>query len=154
MLVASMKSIAAFSTIPLLFTIACDREGERMEEATEERAELREELNEVEPVQRAPASAGLAPAMISRITDARCARENRCGNVGPDKEYASQQACTTKIGAEWKDELNAYECPGGIDGEELAECLEEIKNEDCNAPFDTLGRVVACRSSDICKVLG
>ncbi|WP_438031284.1 DUF6184 family natural product biosynthesis lipoprotein [Sorangium sp. So ce233] len=43
------------------------------------------------------------------------------------------------------------ECPGGIDSNELNECLQEIGNDDCNNPLDTLGRIVACRSSDLCR---
>jgi hypothetical protein len=36
---------------------------------------------------------------------------------------------------------------------ELDECLEEIRNEDCGNPFDTLGRLAACRENDICKAM-
>lgn len=42
---------------------------------------------------------------------------------------------------------------GGIVLKEFDECLEEVRNEDCDAPFNTLGRIAACRESDICKSL-
>ncbi|WP_437300397.1 DUF6184 family natural product biosynthesis lipoprotein [Sorangium sp. So ce426] len=88
---------------------------------------------------------------VDSIVAARCDREARCNNIGADREYASQEACATRIRAEWRDDLNFAECPGGIDSKELTECLQEIRNDDCNNPFDTLGRIVACRSSDLCQ---
>jgi hypothetical protein len=90
---------------------------------------------------------------ISAMGTARCERERRCGNVGPDKDYDSVGACENKLMASSRDELNASECPGGIVKKELDECLNEIRNEDCGNPLDTLGRLVACRSSDLCKAI-
>lgn len=91
---------------------------------------------------------------IDRIVSARCAREATCNNVGTDKRYANQQACTQKIKADMKEDLNVNECPRGIDQKELNECLEEIKNENCNNPLDTIGRLAACRTSDLCLHTG
>ena len=88
-----------------------------------------------------------------RDTSARCERESRCKNVGPDQGYASVDACKSEIRTEWKDDLSAMECGGGIVQEELDECLEEIRNENCANPFHTLRRLGACRSNDICKEL-
>jgi hypothetical protein len=95
----------------------------------------------------------LATDVVAKITAARCAREQTCGNLGPDKTHASLEACERAIGNDWREELNAYECPGGIVTKEFDECLAEIKNEDCGAPFDKLERIVACRSSDMCKAI-
>ncbi|WP_438020407.1 DUF6184 family natural product biosynthesis lipoprotein [Sorangium sp. So ce315] len=88
---------------------------------------------------------------VDSIVQARCDREARCNNVGAGREYASNDACAARVRAEWRDELNVADCPGGVDAKELNECLEEIRNDDCGNPFDTLGRIVACRSSDLCK---
>ncbi|WP_438029897.1 DUF6184 family natural product biosynthesis lipoprotein [Sorangium sp. So ce233] len=88
---------------------------------------------------------------VDSIVQARCDREARCNNVGAGREYASSEACATRVRAEWRDDLNFADCPGGVDAKELNECLEEIRNDDCGNPFDTLGRIVACRSSDLCK---
>lgn len=90
---------------------------------------------------------------IASITQARCQREQRCGNIGADKKFDSQGKCMSEIRETWKDELNTRECRGGIVQKELQECLEEVRNEDCNNPFDTLNRVLACREGDICKAL-
>ena len=48
------------------------------------------------------------------------------------------------------DGLNGRDCPGGVDQRELSECLTEVNNQDCGNPLDALGRIAACRASDIC----
>jgi hypothetical protein len=93
-------------------------------------------------------------AAIQTIANARCAREARCNNVGASKRWSNDAACRNDLSAKGRDELRAAECPGGIVQKELRECLEEIQNEDCNNPLDTLGRLAACRSSDLCKSTG
>lgn len=87
---------------------------------------------------------------IDRIVAARCAREAACNNVGADKHFATRDACSVKLKADMRDDLNAKDCPRGIDAKELNECLVEIKNEDCNNPIDMIGRLAACRTSDLC----
>ena len=91
---------------------------------------------------------------IDRIVAARCARESTCNNVGVDKRYASSQACSQKLKADMKDDLNVNECPRGIDQKELNECLESIQKEDCNNPIDAISRLAACRTSDLCLATG
>jgi hypothetical protein len=87
---------------------------------------------------------------IERIVASRCAREQSCSNVGVDKKYANTPACTAKLRADMKDDLNAKDCPRGIDAKELNECLDEIRKESCNNPIDTINRLAACRTSDLC----
>lgn len=93
-------------------------------------------------------------AALASIVSARCQREARCNNVGADKRWASSEACRGDLTAKGRDDLRASECPGGVVQKELQECLAEIQNEDCNNPLDTLGRLAACRSSDLCKASG
>ena len=85
------------------------------------------------------------------IAESRCAREERCDNIGENKKFSSNDDCLARVRADWKDDLNARECPGGVNQPELRECLTEIKNEDCSSPFDTLSRVAACTSGQICQ---
>ena len=68
--------------------------------------------------------------------------------MGTDKSFGFQEA---KVRADWRDDLKARECPGVVVQKELAECLEEIRNDDCGNPLDSLGRMLACRKSDLCK---
>jgi hypothetical protein len=96
---------------------------------------------------------GKQGSAVASITQARCQREQRCGNIGADKKFDSMGKCMSEIRETWKDELNTRECRGGIVQKELQECLDEVRNEDCNNPFDTLNRVLACREGDICKAL-
>jgi hypothetical protein len=84
------------------------------------------------------------------IAQARCAREQRCDNVGADEKYSSASDCLARIRNDWKDDLNARECPGGVEQDDLQECLTAIRNEDCNSPFDTLGRLAECTAAQIC----
>jgi hypothetical protein len=91
---------------------------------------------------------------INRIVAARCAREAACKNVGPDKKYTSTDVCSQKLRADMRDDLNAKDCPHGIDQKELDECLTDIKKEDCNNPIDTISRLAACRTGDMCLKTG
>jgi hypothetical protein len=111
--------------------------------------------NDPEPM--APASAQVAETEESGVSAAdsiarsRCEREERCDNIGGDKKFSSMDDCLTRVRTDWKDDLDARECPGGINRAELDECLNEIRSEDCSSPFDTLERVAACTSGQICE---
>jgi hypothetical protein len=81
----------------------------------------------------------------------RCQREQACDNVGPDKKYLSAGDCLTRIRSDWKDDLNARECPGGVNQHQLDQCLSKIRAEDCGSPFDTLSRLTECTAGQICE---
>lgn len=85
-----------------------------------------------------------------QIASARCEREQTCGNIGENKSYSSSQDCLARIRADWKDDLNARECPGGVNNHELSECLAQIRAEACGNPFDTLARITECTQRQIC----
>jgi hypothetical protein len=84
------------------------------------------------------------------IAEARCARESRCDNIGADKKFSSMEDCITRIREDWREELGARECPGGINETQLNECLAAVRAEECSNPFDTLERVAACTAGQIC----
>lgn len=97
----------------------------------------------------------MAPASRTRtaaeqIAEARCARESHCGNVGKDKTYSSANDCVTRIQSDWRDDLNARACPGGINQHELDECLQQVREESCDNPFETLARITECTQGQIC----
>lgn len=85
------------------------------------------------------------------IAESRCEREKHCDNIGDNKKYSSSADCLSSIRADWKDDLNARECPGGVQQAQLDECLNKIRAEECSSPFDTLSRVTECTSGQICK---
>ena len=98
---------------------------------------------------------GMTPASRARtaaeqIARARCEREQQCGNIGADKSFSSAQDCLVRIQSDWKDDLNARECPGGINQKELNECVMQVRTEACGNPFDTLARITECTSAQIC----
>lgn len=120
----------------------------------------REQAGETRPIEQ-PGTATVTganvvgnQAAIDRIVAARCAREATCKNVGANKRYESQEACSQKINIDMKDDLKVSECPRGIDQKELNECLEAVQKEDCNNPIDSLNRLAACRTSDLCLSAG
>jgi hypothetical protein len=108
--------------------------------------------NESEP-RYSPASRGAQSndRSISAITNERCDRELRCGNIGADKRYGSRDECVRKLNDSGYDSLGPTECRTGIDQGELSQCLQSIRSEDCNSPLDTLERIAACRSGELCK---
>jgi len=87
---------------------------------------------------------------VNRIVAARCARELSCNNVGADKRFTSADVCTLKVKGDMKNDLNTTDCPRGVDAKELEECLESIRTESCNNPIETISRLAACRTSDMC----
>jgi uncharacterized protein DUF6184 len=104
-----------------------------------------------------PAESALAEAVTTEggsatesIAEARCARESRCDNVGPEKTYSSMEDCIIRVRSDWSDELSARECKAGVNETQLNECLNEVREEECSSPFDTLERVAACTTGQIC----
>ena len=104
----------------------------------------------IETALAAPVATVQTHSASESIAEARCAREDRCENIGNDKKYSSTQDCLKQIRADWQDDLNARECPGGVNDPQLNECLNEVRHEDCSSPFDTLARVAECTASQIC----
>ena len=87
---------------------------------------------------------------VGKIASARCEREVRCNNVGTKEKYSSRADCVTRMQDDKRDDLNDKECPAGIDKKQLATCLTAIRDEACGNPLDTISRLVACRSSNVC----
>jgi hypothetical protein len=92
-----------------------------------------------------------ARSATDSIAEARCAREDRCSNIGDGKKYSSTQDCLARVRDEWKDDLNARECSHGINQSQLDECVNEIRNEECSNPLDSLSRMTQCTSGQICS---
>jgi hypothetical protein len=91
-----------------------------------------------------------ASAATDSIAEARCAREDRCTNIGNGKKYSSTQDCLTRVRDDWKDDLNARECPHGVNQTELDQCIDQVRNEECSNPLDTLSRMTQCTAGQIC----
>jgi hypothetical protein len=108
----------------------------------------------LEPTGPAEIQAGRPTAFPSGaahvIAQVRCAREERCDNVGEGKKYPTAEACLRRVDADWREDLNLLECPRGIKEDGLAECLRAIRTSQCSDVLDTLQRWVACSAARIC----
>jgi hypothetical protein len=87
---------------------------------------------------------------VERVVAARCARETACNNIGSDKHFTDYDVCARQLRTKIGEDLKPSECPEGIDTKELDECLDSIRTESCNNPIDTISRLAACRTSDMC----
>lgn len=88
---------------------------------------------------------------IKDITTARCDREFSCNNIGAGHSWDTYDACDREIHQNTRVSLREQSCPNGIDGNNLASCLQDIRNERCGNPLDTLSRLTACRSAKLCR---
>jgi Family of unknown function (DUF6184) len=89
-------------------------------------------------------------AVVDHLASARCEREKTCNNVGPDQKYASHSVCMDQMRGNLANDLNAYNCPRGIDMVALDGCMQAIRSEECSHPMDTLTRVDKCRTGALC----
>ena len=106
--------------------------------------------NNQRPAESAEPVASEGGSATESIAESRCAREARCDNIGADKKFSSTDDCMIRVREDWKSDLDARSCPSGINETQLSECLNEIREEECSSPFDTLERVAACTAGQIC----
>ncbi|MBX3197124.1 MAG: hypothetical protein KF894_03120 [Labilithrix sp.] len=153
----SLRSLVPFACVGagVLVAVGCNRDRERgsldhdrAPVTGESHPTTQGEPSGVTTVTGAGVVANLSA--IDRIVAARCQREANCKNIGADKKHVSEQACAQKLKADMKDDLNANECPRGIDQKELNDCLGAIHKEECNNPIDSISRLAACRTGELC----
>jgi hypothetical protein len=89
-------------------------------------------------------------AIVEKLAAARCDQEKECKNVGPDAKYASRSVCKDQIRGSIGNDLNAYNCPRGLDRDAVDRCMAAIMSEECSHPFDTLTRFDKCRTGALC----
>ena len=88
---------------------------------------------------------------IRDVVTARCDREFSCNNIGANHKWDTYDACKREIHQNTRVSLREESCPNGVDGNNLAACLQDIRNERCGNPLDTIGRLTACRSGKLCR---
>jgi hypothetical protein len=81
------------------------------------------------------------------IAAARCERELRCDNVGPNETYTSREDCLRSLWIDTYDELSA--CEDGVERRQLDGCLHEIRTRGC-AMIARLDAYAACRLDRLC----
>jgi hypothetical protein len=134
-----------FCGISLVLIAGCSKNNDRPAVAANN--------NGYEPstVTSTPTPANSTRSATEAISLSRCQREQTCNNVGADKKYSSASDCLTRIRNDWKDDLNARECPNGVNQVQLDQCLSKIRSEECSSPFDTLSRITECTAGQICE---
>ena|ERR1017187_8289840 len=96
------------------------------------------------------AQRGADTAVVDRLAEARCDQEQGCKNIGPGAKFASRTVCMDQLRGGIANDLNAYNCPGGLGSDGVDRCMAAIKSEECNQPFDTLTRYDKCRTGALC----
>ncbi len=98
-----------------------------------------------------PASGTNANAMTNQdaeqLADARCDREQRCGEIGADKDYKDREHCMTTERKDARDELG--KCRRGLDRNGLDQCIQELNQQDCEGLTEKPREVMAC--DDLCQ---
>ena len=79
-----------------------------------------------------------------------CRFEDRCGNVGSGKRFASYEECLTSKRAFFQDAWPTDRCDGRINGETLNVCYTAIENTQCNNLVDFIATISKCESGDVC----
>jgi hypothetical protein len=145
MLLAHRGAVGAVCLVAVTL-VACSRTGDRSPEGGAAAEGDRVGTANVTGAELRVLSDELA---LDRIVAARCLRETACNNVGPDKHFATYEACSRTLRFEAR-ALGPRECPRGAAAEKLDACLDAVRHESCNDLIDTLLRVAACRVSELC----
>ena len=87
---------------------------------------------------------------VNRLTARRCEREFDCNNIGAGKKYVDNGACEREVAHDLRSELRPANCTYGVRGDKLEQCLQELRNEKCGNPLDTVSRLAMCRTGRIC----
>ncbi len=93
---------------------------------------------------------GADESVVEHLSAARCDREASCKNIGPGARYVSRDICMHQMRGGIGNDLNAYNCPRGLDSSGVSRCTAAIQGEECGHPFDTLTRIDTCRSGAMC----
>ena len=88
--------------------------------------------------------------IVDQLAVARCEREQSCGNVGGGRRYVSRDVCVDRMLGELGNDLNAHECPLGIDRGALDSCTSAIRAEGCGDGVAILNRSRQCRAGALC----
>jgi hypothetical protein len=88
---------------------------------------------------------------IERITDARCAREFSCDNIGAGRVWRDYASCTRDVRLSMRGMLVGQACTSGVDERQLSSCLGEIGGTRCASPQGTIVPFRACSNAKLCR---
>lgn len=88
---------------------------------------------------------------IEEITNARCAREFSCDNVGAGRVWRDYATCSRDVRLSMRGMLVGQMCTSGVDARQLSSCLGEIRNVECTTPHGTIEHFDACSNAKLCR---
>jgi hypothetical protein len=103
------------------------------------------------PMTPANAPNSAARTAGEQLATARCDHEQRCNEIGWDKEFPSREQCMTVNRDYAAKKVN--KCQVGIDQKDLSHCLNAVANQDCGGvggAFESIGKGIDCNMDDLC----
>ena len=88
---------------------------------------------------------------IEEITNARCAREFSCDNIGQGRVWRDYDACSRDVRLSMRDSLRGQACNSGVGAYALSRCLEDLRNARCAAPQGTIEHFASCAEVKLCR---
>jgi hypothetical protein len=96
-------------------------------------------------------SAVTSDRAITDITDARCAREFSCDNIGAGRVWHDYEACTRDVRLAMRDMLVGQACQSGVDSAQLSSCLDDLRTQHCASEPGTVERFGSCSNARLCR---
>jgi len=97
-------------------------------------------------------SAAVDPGAIEQVTleatQARCARADSCGEIGPNARWADRGACMDAVRRNVRDQLIGRACKNGFQPVSMDDCLHAMRDARCEDPrglHETCDATLACR---------
>ncbi len=84
------------------------------------------------------------------ITEARCAHEYSCGNIGFGKGWSSYGECTKQMREINRATLAGQSCGYGVDFSALYRCVADTRAEPCGPPIYA-APLASCSSMKLCR---
>jgi hypothetical protein len=106
------------------------------------------------PARMVPAA---APGAVVRghaievLAQARCVREQRCGEIGYGKLVPSHSECVGVM--RWDAQQTLASCRFDVKGRELYACARAVENQPCGMlanPLEWFARLTSCRAENLC----
>jgi hypothetical protein len=80
-----------------------------------------------------------------KLAGAKCERAAACGEIGKDKKWPSKDACMAETRAEeFPGLVAARECPHGVDGKRVDQCVNDILEVKCSDALAQVCKYVLC----------
>jgi len=125
------------------------RKAQEQQAEDQRKAEEQRKQGEQPSIGGGPAGTTEPSSALASIAAARCDREIKCNNVGPNAKYKSRGDCIAEMLKDKRDDFSVQSCPA-VSQKKLGECLQELRAERCGSPIDAFNRLEMCRSGKLC----